>query len=64
MHGEIETQTFRNLTYAFSIMLSYFKQETEEKQEVKEAENKPDPLMEMLGKALGKIPDDSSRASN
>jgi hypothetical protein len=27
LHGEIETQTFRNLTYAFSVMLSYFKEE-------------------------------------
>lgn len=29
LHGKIDTQTFRNLTYAFSVMLSYFKEEND-----------------------------------
>lgn len=29
LHGNIDTQTFRNLTYAFSVMLSYFKVEND-----------------------------------
>jgi len=33
MEGNIEGTTFRNLTYAFSIMLSYFKEEELHKDE-------------------------------
>ena len=37
-HGDIDTQTFRNLTYAFSVLLSFFKTELDQpKEETQEA---------------------------
>ncbi len=51
-HGEIDTQTFRNLTYAFSVMLSYFKTEIEQPKEG-EQEQAYARFMETVNKVMG-----------
>ena len=52
LHGEIDTQTFRNLTYAFSVMLSYFKTELEQPKEG-EQEQAYARFMDVVNKAMG-----------
>ena len=49
LEGEVETTTFRNLTYAFSIMLSYFKEDEIHKEETTNNEL----LLENIAKAMG-----------
>lgn len=53
LHGEIDTQTFRNLTYAFSVMLSYFKTETEQPKEDQQQQAYNN-FLEVLGRLMGK----------
>ena len=49
MEGGVDTTTFRNLTYAFSIMLSYFKEDEIHKEETTNNEL----LLENIAKAMG-----------
>ena len=53
LEGEVETTTFRNLTYAFSIMLSYMKEEAMNKQDEKTLSSQT--FLENLSKAMGQF---------